>query len=454
MAYETAKEAWRRLEEKVAADDREQLWACLDALTPAETALAVSRLSDENRKKLLAMLSPQDAAVVIDNVTDTQAVGLIEELPPAQAAAIIGELNSDNQADILGELSSNHADAILEEMPFSNAESIRQLLSFPPDTAGGIMMTEFLVYADQLRVMDVLDDLREHSEVYSDYAIQYAYITNQKGKLSGVLPMRELLFAKKTQMVADLMIANPRRVPVHMTLGQLREFFDEHRFLGVPVVNAEGCVIGVVRRSAVEQAIAKNVSKMFLRFSGIVGGEEFRSMPLAPRSMRRLSWLSINIVLNIIAASVIACYEDTLAQVIALAVFLPIISDMSGCSGNQSVAVSMRELTLGLIKPREFLRVLLKECPLGILNGVVLGALIGLVALVWKGNPYLGLVVGAAMAANTLVSVCLGGLIPLALRNLKLDPALVSGPILTTVTDMCGFFFVLSLASMMLPLLA
>ena len=173
-------------------------------------------------------------------------------------------------------------------------------------------------------------------------------------------------------------------------------------------------------------------------------------MPLTLRSRRRLSWLSLNIVLNLMAASIIMLHEETIAAVIALAVFLPIISDMSGCSGNQAVAVSMRELTLGVTRPRDIFRVLFKECSLGIVNGIVLGIIIGLVAFVYEGDWMFSFVVGAALAANTLVAVCIGGAVPLLLKGLKTDPALASGPILTTVTDMCGFLIVLTLASVAL----
>jgi magnesium transporter len=188
-----------------------------------------------------------------------------------------------------------------------------------------------------------------------------------------------------------------------------------------------------------------------LKTQGIVGGEELRSMPLLLRSRRRLAWLSTNIVLNIIAASVIAFYQETLAAVIALAIFLPIISDMSGCSGNQAVAVSMRELTLGLLRPSEFWRVWRKEAAVGLLNGTALGLLIGVAAWAWKGNIILGLVVGVALMLNTLVAVSIGGTIPMILRRMGVDPALASGPVLTTVTDMCGFFLLLSIAGALLP---
>jgi magnesium transporter len=201
----------------------------------------------------------------------------------------------------------------------------------------------------------------------------------------------------------------------------------------------------------VEQAAEERSNRNFLKFMGIVGGEELRTMPLRFRSMRRLSWLTVNILLNIIAASIIAFHQDTLTAVISLAVFLPIISDMSGCSGNQAVAVSMRELTLGVVRPSELWRVFRKEAAIGLINGVVLGMLLGTVGWIWQGNVMLGAVVAVALAANTLIAVCFGGLIPLVLRGCGQDPALASGPILTTITDMTGFFLVLTIAGSVLP---
>ncbi|NNF40506.1 MAG: magnesium transporter, partial [Woeseiaceae bacterium] len=210
-------------------------------------------------------------------------------------------------------------------------------------------------------------------------------------------------------------------------------------------------LLGIVRRRAVLEALAERAEADHLKVAGIVGGDELRSMPVGIRSRRRLAWLSINIVLNIVAASVIALYEDTLSAVIALAVFLPIVSDMSGCSGNQAVAVSMRELTLGAALPRDVVRVLRKEIVVGLINGLALGVLLGIAAWAWKGNIVLSLVVGLALALNTLLAVSIGGTVPLILKRFKMDPAVASGPILTTVTDMCGFLLVLSFASAVLP---
>ncbi len=206
-----------------------------------------------------------------------------------------------------------------------------------------------------------------------------------------------------------------------------------------------------MRRRSLLEALAEKSESDNLKAAGIVGGDELRSMPVWVRSRRRLSWLSVNIVLNIIAASVIAIYEDTLTAVIALAVFLPIVSDMSGCSGNQAVAVSMRELTLGAAEPKDVARVWGKELAVGLINGVALGILLGVAAWIWKGNVILGLVVGGALALNTVLAVSIGGTVPLILKRMNVDPAVASGPLLTTITDMCGFFLVLSLASLVLP---
>ena len=330
------------------------------------------------------------------------------------------------------------------------AAGVRRLLAYPPDTAGGLMVTDYLAYPQDRLVAFVLDDLRRHGEAYSDYEVQYVYVTGRDAELVGVLLLRDLLFAARDKRLADVMLGDPVHVRAEASLDDLRQVFEGRGFLGVPVTGARGELVGVVRRAAVEEAAGRRASGTFLKVSGIVGGEELRSMPLGARSLRRLSWLSINIVLNVVAASVIAFYQDTLEKAITLAVFLPIISDMSGCSGNQAVAVSIRELSLGLVRPAELVRVLAKEGGLGLINGLVLGGLLGGLALLWKGDATLGLVVGSALALNTLLSVCLGGLLPLMLKRLRTDPALVSGPLLTTVTDMCGFFLVLKLADVLL----
>ena len=455
MADETVNmdRPWEALRQAVASEDAGRVEALLEELGSAETARAISRLSDEDQSQLLAVLAPEEAAEVIDDVSEAQAVDLIEDLPPDLAAAIIDRMPSDHRADLLADLSDADAEAILSEMSPETAAEARELMAYPAESAGGTMASEFLAYRQDRRVSDVVADLRTHADRYADYSIQYLYVVDGAGRLVGVLRMRDLLFAPKGALLGDVMIREPLSVRTDATVDELIRFFSEHRLLGVPVVDDGGKLVGLERREAVEDAERRQANRRLRGLSGIIGGEEFRQMPLGVRSVRRLAWLGPNIPLNLLGAAVIALYQDTLEAAIALAIFLPIISDMSGNAGFQAVGVSIRELSLGLVRQNEIARVLLKEASLGVLNGIVLGLTLGVIALVWKGlgdttlGPMLGAVIGGALALNTVVAVSLGGLLPLVLNRMKLDPAMVSGPILTTITDMCGFFLVLSFAS-------
>lgn len=425
--------------------------AFIAGLASGEAPRLLSRLPGPAQERLLAVLGPEAVADLFDQVPDAQATRLLETMQPSDAAAVLQELPSDEQADLIASLSDADAASILAEMDPEEARGARQLAEYPEDVAGGLMVTEYLAYPESCTVAEVVGDLRGRSDEIEDYEIQYAYVVNTEGRLVGVLRLRDLLFARGERTIGSKMIREPISVPASMPLDELSEFFDRHAFLGVPVLDDAGRLCGVVHRAAVEAAWGDRSESDHLKRQGIVGGDEFRSMPLLLRSRRRLSWLSVNILLNVIAASVIAAYQDTLSSVIALAVFLPIISDMSGCSGNQAVAVSMRELSLGLVKTVDVVYVWLKEVSVGVVNGIVLGLLLGGVAWLWKANGYLGVVVGVALAVNTVVAVSIGGLVPLVLKRLGRDPALASGPILTTVTDMCGFLLVLSLATALLP---
>jgi magnesium transporter len=447
---QTNRESWEELHgliESAGGPAVEQFIASLDL---GERIRAVSTLNQQDRDRLLAMMSPDEAAELIELIPEVQAIEVIEHLEPAKAAAIIAELPSDVQADVVQQLAQEDAERLLSELTEEDAEQIRALARYDLDVAGGLMVKEYLAYRDTMTVGEVVSDLRSNAQRYRDYHVQYAYVIDDLGKLEGVLQLRELLLRSGDEPLHEVAFRNAHFVRDDDPLERLEQFFDEHSFFGAPVVDRHGRLVGVVHRADIEEAIANRSDSDYLKSQGIVGGEELRSMPLGLRSRKRLSWLSINIVLNIIAASVIAVNQDVLDQVIVLAVFLPIISDMSGCSGNQAVAVSMRELSLGVAQPKDIFRVLGKEAVVGAMNGLALGLLIGLVAGIWQGNFWLALVVGVAMSVNTVVAVCIGGCVPLFLRGVGKDPALASGPILTTVTDMCGFFLVLSFAGLLL----
>lgn len=421
----------------------------LDSLDARDTARSFSELSAEEQATLLERIQPDDAVELIEDLPEVTAFEAVAAMPPGSAAEIVHRLPSDDQADLISAMDTASAAAILGELADDEADRIAELAAYPDETAGGLMATEVVALRDIATVGTTLRRLRAGASRLRDLDVQYAYVVAKARRLVGVLRLRDLLVADESARLADIMIPNPLSIQADTELEGLIAFFDDHQFIGVPVIDSTERLLGTVSRRSVAAAAEARAASDYRRSMGVVA-EELRSMPMLRRSRMRLAWLSVNIVLNVIAASVIAAYKDTLSSVIALAVFLPMISDMSGCSGNQSVAVTMRELSLGLLRPNEWLRVWAKEAGVGLVNGMALGAVLGLVAAIYAGNPWMGVVVGGALAVNTLVAVLLGGVIPMALRKARVDPALASSPILTTVTDMCGFFAALSLATLLL----
>jgi magnesium transporter len=433
------------LQEAVDADDEQQVADIVDALSSQEALRQVSQMNSDDRDQVISILAPEAAAELIEEAPAGLAAAMIKDLDTAVAAKIMEELQSDTQADIVNEINKKDAEAILSEMEPESAAEVRKLSQYDPDTAGGLMELEAFTFQHDETVGTVLKRLVAGDEEFERHRGQHPYILDEEGRLVGVVSLRGLLRSKRAVLLADIM-SPAISVPPEMHQDVLVTLFDENPFLGVPVVDGRGVLLGVVSRLELAEAQLERAEQESLSRQRI--GDELRSMPTWLRSRRRLAWLSSNIVLNIIAASVISAYEETLAAVIAIAVFLPMVSDMSGCSGNQAVGVSMRELSLGLTRPIDLFHVLKKEFSVGIINGIVLGILIGIVAWVWKDNAYLGLVIGLALSLNTLIAVSIGGTVPLVLKYFGIDPAVASGPLLTTVTDMAGFFLVLSLASL------
>ncbi|WKZ56670.1 MAG: magnesium transporter [Bdellovibrionota bacterium] len=453
MDQEEKPSAWETLEELVRSDKSEEAQDLLESLSPQQTTLAVSRMSEEGQAQLLSTLEPEVAADVMELLPESHAADILERLEPEAASQIVEELPEPDQTEILSNIDEHRVEAILAEMDPIDAESIRELREYGEDEVGRLMGTEFVAIYSTDTVAKVIDQFRSNHQLYSHFDVQYLYVLDSHNVLVGVVPLRTLLLSGHEQLVRDIMIKEPTRLRDDTTIDQADRAFEGNSLVALPIVGSLGEMLGVVLRSSVEEARSKRSDEDYLKAQGIIGGEELRQFPLFVRTHRRLSWLSLNIALSILSASVIAIFEDTLSSVIALAVFLPVISGIGGSAGYQAVAVSMRELALGLIEPREVLRVLRKEILVGFLNGLALGLLIALVALYWHGNPYLGMVVGVAMMVNNIIAVLVGGALPLVLRRIGKDPALASGPILTTITDMSGFFLALSLATLLLPLL-
>ncbi len=440
---------WRDLARAIDSNDPDEARRAVESLDSPELARSLDHLASADVGNLLRLLDVEVAAEVLDRLPEAQAAEVVRNVRPDTAAEILGGLPVREQADVLDGVDPDEAEDILEAMAVGAAEPLRALHTYADGTAGSLMDPQFLSFDSATTLRSVVFDLQAGADEFRDYQVQYIHTTDE-GRLAGIVPLREVLFRPPETTLEEIALAEVVKLRTSDDFDKVAQVFEDHNFVGVPVVDDHDRLRGVVHRSAVERATAEASESDYLKAQGIVGGEELRSQPLLRRSRRRLSWLSVNILLNVAAASVIAFYQETLAAVIALAAFLPIISDMSGCSGNQAVAVSMRELALGIATPRDALHVWRRELPLALLNGLALGTLLAGVAWVWQQNVFLSWVVGLALALNTVIAVSIGAVVPLLLKRMKLDPALASGPILTTVTDLSGFLLALGLATELL----
>ncbi|NQZ68468.1 MAG: magnesium transporter [Lentisphaeria bacterium] len=450
---ESEQDSLDKLEALLRDEKSVEVAAILSSQNAADAAELIRNLPLKLRDDALLTLAPETAADILEKLPDDLAAAAVLDMEPGPAAAIAQEMQSDDVVDLLQDVGPEHAEAILEHIDPEEAAVARQLLQYDEDSAGGLMQAEFIEVSETMTAGEAVHHLQEHAEEYAEYSASYLYAVDSSRKLSAVVSLRSLLLCGSATPISQIVSGEIISVVPEMDGSELVNLFRRHHYLAIPVVDESMQLLGIVTQDDAMRFAEESAEEDMLSMTGIVGGDEFREMPLRQRSWGRLSWLSVNILLNVLAASVIAFYQDTLRAVIALAVFLPIISDMSGCSGNQAVAVSIRELSLGRISPQKLLWVLGKEISVGLINGLVLGVLIGLIAWWWQANAMLGLVIGGALWINSIVAVSIGGIVPLLLRRFGHDPAIASGPILTTMTDMCGFFIVLGTANHFLHLL-
>lgn len=442
---------WETLEALIEQGDVARVVERVEQENTSDLGHAIARLEDEDTTRLLTMLPPNVAADLVEELEHAQAADLIEELPADAAAAIVDHMQSDEQADLLYELDEEDAEAILQEMSPQEVADVRRLSKYGPDTAGGIMITEYLAYDDNQRVDDVLLDLRRNVEQYAEYDVQYVYVVEAAtGKLLGMVRLRDLVLSPANDPLPKLINTQTRLVEAEADLDALDRFFSRYSFQAAPVVDEQGRLMGVVRRSHVEEAMADRSEKVMMRLGGIVMGEELRTMTIASRTARRLAYLLPLFALALITVNVIGLFEETIGQMPGIVMFLPLVAGLCGNAGNQAVAVSMRELSLGLARPEDVMYVLLRELAVGVLVGLLLGMLVAAVAWSLRRDAHLALVVGSAIPITVVVAVSVGGCVPLIFKGLKLDPAMLSGPVVTTVVDLTGYSIVLVLLTLAL----
>ncbi len=444
-------EPWTPLARLLERGDAEALLTFFRLIEPSDVVYSIGRLDDVARTRvfdLIASEDPEIAADLLEHFSDEHAADIIEDLTPARAAAIVHELDSADQADVMQEVQEEEAAAILQAMDPTEAADLALRLAYEEDSAGGLMIQEVITVQDGLTIGEAIDDLRERADTVDedDFEVRYLYVVDHGRRLIGVLAMRHIVMARPDRRVSDLMIRDLTVVSPEVEIDDLEHRFDRVGFSAIPVVNAQGVLLGVVQRFAVQEARAEFGDEALAKSGGIIGGEEIRSMPLRDRTLRRLMFLTPILFLLMASAVVIAMFESTVERVPILAAFLPLVAGLCGSAGGQAVAVSMRELALGLIKPGDFFYVFKKEAAVAIINGVLLGFLLALVTWAWQGNPYLGLVIGGSIPLVMLIATTVGGTVPVLLKSRDIDPAMLSGPLVTTVVDLTGFFTVLIFA--------
>jgi magnesium transporter len=416
-------------------------------LHPADLADRLQRLDADKARALLQQLPADKAAAALAEIEEERLPDLLGAFDAAHLAEILQCIPPNEAADLLQQLPPLARRNVLAQLPAETADSLRALLRYPEDTAGGVMSNRFIALHEDMTVEQVRELLHRRAQEERTEEIGYLYVTNVQQRLVGIVGLRELVFSRADRRMNEIMNRAVKFVRVDADQEELARQFEHYHFLGLPVLDPDGRLVGVVKASdALEVANQEATEDMQLMVG--LSGEERALTPWYHSIRRRLPWLYINLATAFLAAFVVSLFQGTIAKWTALAVFLPIIAGQGGNAGMQTLTVIIRDLALGELKLGDGRRALFKEIILGLLNGLAIGLVVGLAGWWWKDSFMLGWVAGAAMLLNMLAAALSGVLIPLGLKALRLDPALASSIFLTTVTDVAGFFFFLGLATL------
>lgn len=437
---------------KSASEAFGRLLARLKDMHPSDIAEELEDLELPKIRKVLRKFSDEQVAEIITELPQEIQTDLLENMRLDRVSEIIPEMYTDDAADALGNVSPERLQDIMGKLSDTDVEEITNLLEYPEDTAGGIMRKEVNSVLTTMTLSEARESVRKDEDHDQDSAI-YVYVVDENQKLQGVLRLRDLLFRDLRLKVSDVMISEVRSVSVNADQEEIANIFQKYNYLALPVVDDFGKLIGLVTSDDVIDVIQEEATEDMQRMVGL-SGEEMVTTPWSRSVKNRLPWLLVNLGTAFLAAWVVSMFEDTLAKYAMLAAFLPIVGGMGGNAGAQTLTIVVRSLALGEIEDNEWRKVLSKEIIVGAVAGVAIGIAVGAISWLWRGDVVIGLVVCLAMLLNMIAAASAGVLVPIGLRAVKVDPALASSIMVTTVTDVVGFLLFLSLASIALNFLS
>ena len=414
---------------------------------PADLADVIEQLPSESRLRAVRLLGEELPADTLASLSRRVLPRIIAAIEPALLARLAGELETDDAVYVLECLDETRRARLLADMPASGAELARQALEFQPDSAGRIMQRDYVAIPSYWTIGQVIDHLRESPDVPDEF---YAlFVVGARHTPVGTIPLHRAMRTRRDVRVADIMTRDPKVVQVSADREDVAFLFGQYELTSAPVVDAQNRLIGMVTVDDVVDVIQEEASEDMMRLAG-VGAEHDIYTAALQTSRNRFNWLLINLFTAFLASAAIAVFASTIEQVVALAVLMPIVASMGGNAGMQTLTVAVRAIATRELTPANARRVLGKEVLVGLCNGIAFAALTGLGAGVWFSSVPIGLVIGAAMVFNMVVAGLFGALVPMLLERARVDPAHGAAVILTTVTDVVGFFAFLGLAQLTL----
>ncbi len=446
MTVEEYKDLLKELIEALDHQDKPRLKELFDELHSYDKAQFLMDLTPEQRK-MFEHFSDEDLAEILEELEYQEQRVLIEELGIKRTAEILEEMSRDDAADLLGELEDKETAKIFALMDDQEEVDIRKLMQYDEDTAGGLMTDEFITIPDTYTAEDILTKLRNLAPKAE--TAYYLYVIDAHLNLRGVLSLRELIVAEPETKVEEIMSERVVSVPVEVDQEEVAEIMEKYDFLALPVVKDEK-IVGIITIDDVIDVLQEETSEDIYRLGGLSGSEaELRetSTSAFQSAKKRIPWLAGLLLVGIMAGTIIEQFEATLEAVAVLAVFIPMMTGMAGNTGTQSLTVVVRGLTLGEFEGKGILQVIRREAGVGLFIGIANGIVISLIAMVWQGSPMLGIVIGISLLITLFVATLAGTLVPLIMDKLKIDPAVASGPFITTVNDLIGLTIYFSIAT-------